>query len=158
MTTTHTLVASLLLAACSTGERPSVQNDANARIDSLNARLTQAYRTKNPQLYGTVFTDTAIFEWPAFNSVRGRAGLEAMARTNWATLGEMDLVLDVANRRIAANHATEFGAFRQVYRDANGARMTEFGRYVALLTKQPDGTWLMDRFFGFSDSTRPVAR
>jgi ketosteroid isomerase-like protein len=158
MTTTHALVVSLLLVACSAGERSPAQNDANAGINSLNARLTQAYRTRDPQLYGTVFTDSAIFEWPAFNTVRGRSGLEAMARTNWATLSEMNLLLDVANRRIAPDHATEFGAFQQVYRDANGARMTEFGRYAAVLTKQPDGTWLMDRFFGFSDSTRPLVR
>jgi ketosteroid isomerase-like protein len=66
----------------------------------------------------------------------------------------MDLRLDVATRRIAEDHATEFGAFQQSYSDANGARMTEFGRYVAVLNRQPDGGWLMDRFFGFSDSTR----
>jgi len=33
--------------------------------------------------------------------------------------------------------------------------MTEFGRYVAFLLRQQDGSWRMDRFFGFEDSTRP---
>ena len=148
-------IALLFLAACSTSGRPASGNDAEAGIDSLNARLAQAYRERDPRIYGTVFTDTAVFEWPAFTTVRGRDGLEAMARANWATLTEMDLRLDVATRRFAADHATEFGAFQQLYRDANGARMTEFGRYVAVLARQPDGRWLMDRFFGFSDSTRP---
>lgn len=83
-----------------------------------------------------------------------RSAPSAAARTNWASLTDMDLRLDVADRRVAADHATEFGAFQQSYRDANGSRMTEFGRYVAVLTRQPDGRWLMDRFFGFSDSTR----
>jgi hypothetical protein len=32
--------------------------------------------------------------------------------------------------------------------------MTEFGRYVALLALQEDGSWRMDRFIGFADSTR----
>jgi hypothetical protein len=36
--------------------------------------------------------------------------------------------------------------------------MTEFGRYVALLVRHDDGRWLMDRFFGFSDSTRTTPR
>ena len=32
--------------------------------------------------------------------------------------------------------------------------MTEFGRYVTFLVRKNDGTWLIDRFFGFEDSTR----
>ena len=143
-----------LTAACTSTSQTSARYEDVAGIDSLNARLAQAYRARDPRMYGTVFTDTAVFEWPAFTTVRGRAGLEAMARGNWATLADMDLRLDVATRRFAADHATEFGAFQQLYRDASGARMTEFGRYVAVLTRQPDGQWLMDRFFGFSDSTR----
>jgi len=160
ISTVRRIVASLLfvVAACSPTPPQSVTYDAGddaAGIDSLNARLSQAYRARDPQLYGTVFTDSAVFEWPAFNTVRGRAALETMARTNWAALADMDLRLDVANRRYAMDHATEFGAFQQSYRDASGKRMTEFGRYVAVLTRQPDDRWLMDRFFGFSDSTRP---
>jgi ketosteroid isomerase-like protein len=146
----------LLVVGCSATPRDPASNDANAGIDSLNARLAEAYRTRDPQMYGTVFTDSAVFEWPAFNTVRGRSALEATARTNWAALADMDLRLDVEARRFAPDHATEFGAFRQSYRDGNGARMTEFGRYVAVLNRQPDGHWLMDRFFGFSDSTRPL--
>lgn len=127
---------------------------ANAGIDSLNARVVQAYRRHDPQAYATLYTDSAVFEWPAFNTVRGRAGLAAMARSNWADLRDMDLRLTVANRRIAADQATEFGAFQQSWSDSSGARRTEFGRYVSVLVPQHDGSWLMDRFFGFEDSTR----
>ena len=155
VTAARACMAWLLLAACSTTGQPSSTNDANAGIDSLNARLVQAYRARDPRLYGTVFTDSAVFEWPAFNTVRGRAGLEAMARANWATLADMDLRLEVSTRRIGVDHATEFGAFQQSYRGVDRARMVEFGRYAAVLARQPDGRWLMDRFFGFSDSTRP---
>jgi len=134
----------------------SVSEDAHAGIDTLNVRLTEAYRSRDPLKYAAVFTDTAVFEWPAFNTVRGRAGLEAMARSNWPALNDMDLQLTVAARRLAANHATEFGAFQQSWRDTSGRRMVEFGRYVAVLARQGDGTWLMDRFFGFEDSVRRV--
>jgi ketosteroid isomerase-like protein len=125
--------------------------DTNAAVDSLNARLSQAYRRRDPVAYGRLFTDSAVFEWPAFNTVRGRAGLEAMARSNWASLADMDLKLDVAHRRFAPDHVTEFGAFQQSYRDSSG-RNVEYGRYVAVLVPAADG-WRMDRFFGFSDST-----
>ena len=104
--------------------------------------------------YAALYTDTAVFEWPAFNTVRGPAELAAMARSNWASLNDMDLRLTVATRRVAPDHATEFGAFQQSWRDTRGARKTEYGRYVAFLLRQEDGSWRMDRFFGFEDSTR----
>ena len=140
-------------AACSEAPRQP-DSDAGAAIDSLNARLVQAYRSHDPQAYGALYTDSAVFEWPAFNTVRGRAGTEAMARSNWASLKDMDLQLTVSSRRFASDHATEFGAFQQSFSDSSGSRMTEFGRYVAVLARQPDSSWLIDRFFGFSDSTR----
>ena len=139
--------------ACSQSPRRSAR-DATAGIDSLNARLVQAYRTRDPRAYGALYTDTAIFEWPAFNSVRGREGMEGMARTNWAALDDMDLRLTVSARRVASDHATEFGAFEQSFRDSSGARMTEYGRYVTVLARGPDETWRIDRFLGFADSTR----
>jgi len=140
--------------ACAQPSRPSA-GEVTAGIDSLNARIVQAYRSHDPQAYAALYTDTAVFEWPAFNTVRGPTALAAMARENWASLKDMDLRLTVATRRVAPDHATEFGAFEQSWRDARGVRMTEFGRYVAFLLRQQDGSWRMDRFFGFEDSTRP---
>ncbi len=140
--------------ACAQPSRPSA-GEATAGIDSLNARIVQAYRSHDPQAYAALYTDTAVFEWPAFNTVRGPTALAAMAGENWASLKDMDLRLTVATRRVTPDHATEFGAFEQSWRDARGVRMTEFGRYVAFLLRQQDGSWRMDRFFGFEDSTRP---
>ena len=151
-------IASVCIAglACSPPPRPA-DDQASVGIDSLNARIVRVFRSHDPQAYAVLFTDTAVFEWPAFNTVRGRAALAAMAQSNWAALNDMDLRLIVATRRFAPDHATEFGAFEQSWRDTSGAgggRWTEFGRYVAVLLRQGDGTWLMDRFFGFEDSTR----
>ena len=142
--------------ACATEQRTaSGTTSVDAGVDSLNARLAKAYRDHDPVAYGAVFTDSAVFEWPAFTTVHGRAGLEAMARTNWSALRDMDLRLDVAHRRAAPDHVTEFGAFEQQYADSTGARSIEYGRYVAVLVPRSGG-WLMDRFFGFSDSTVKV--
>src|SRR2546427_12658086 len=152
----YAIAARGALLACRTAG-PSAA-DATAGIDSLNAALVRAYRSHDPRAYAALYTDTAVFEWPAFNRVGGPAQLAAMARSNWASLSDMDLRLTVAARRVAPDHATEFGAFQQSWRDSSGARMMEFGRYVAFLLRQQDGTWRMDRFFGFEDSTRRAAR
>src|SRR5688500_19986918 len=125
--------------ACSPAPRSSA-SEASAAVDSLNARVVQAYRDRDPGAYAALYTDSAVFEWPAFNTVRGRAGMEAMARGNWAALNDMDLELSVSSRRVAPDHATEFGAFEQSWRDTSGVRMTEFGRYVTVLARSDDGT------------------
>jgi ketosteroid isomerase-like protein len=160
-----TLVSLLLAAAlaCSPAPQPPAGDAAGdavadiAGIDSLNARLVRAYRDRDPQAYGALYTDSAVFEWPAFNTVRGPAGMAAMVRGNWAALNDMDLRLTVSSRRVASGQATEFGAFEQSWRDSSGARMAEFGRYVTQMVRGSDGVWRMDRFFGFADSTRKIA-
>src|SRR5436309_8691626 len=85
-TSARVAIASLCIVglAC----RPAGPSAANATadIDSLNAALVRAYRTHDPQAYAALYTDTAVFEWPAFNTVRGPAQLAAMARSNWASL------------------------------------------------------------------------
>ena len=141
--------------ACSKApEQPSTV-DAAAGIDSMNNRLVKAYSDRNPQAYAALFTDSAVFEWPAFNTVRGPAALEAMVRGNWPSLNYQELKLIVSSRKLASDHATEFGAFEQSWSDAKGTRNTEFGRYAAYLVRQPDNSWRIDRFFGFADSTLP---
>jgi ketosteroid isomerase-like protein len=147
------LLLCVISLACSQAPAAS-DRAATAGIDSLNARITQAYRSHDPKAYAALYTDSAVFEWPAFNTVRGSAALAAMAESNWASLKGMDLKLAVANRRVSPAGATEFGAFEQSWNDSGGARMTEYGRYVSFLVKGSDGVWRMDRFFGFEDSTR----
>ncbi|AHG92736.1 hypothetical protein J421_5201 (plasmid) [Gemmatirosa kalamazoonensis] len=156
MSRLHDVVLAALWAAALACARPAAPStgDASAGIDSLNARLVQAYRREDPQAYAALWTDSATFEWPAFTTVRGPSGMAEMARGNWKGLSDMDLRLVVASRRLAADHATEWGAFEQSYRDSSGARQTEYGRYVTYLVRGGDGAWRMDRFFGFSDSTR----
>src|SRR5215203_3069222 len=132
------VLALLAQTACTSEQRaaPATRDTAaataDAGVDLLNAQLSKAYRDRDPVAYGRLFTDSAVFEWPAFETVRGRAGLEAMARENWASIREMDLKLDVAKRLVASDHVTEFGAFEQLYSDTSGKHV-EYGRYVAVL-------------------------
>ena len=152
-----TLLICAVCIACA-GRPSPASGDASRGIDSLNALTVNAYRTRDPRAYAALYTDTAVFEWPAFNTVHGAAGLGEMAKSNWAAERDVDLKLDVASRRLAQDHATEFGAFQQAWTDSAGARMVEYGRYVTYLVRQKDGSWRIDRFFGFEDSTRPSRR
>jgi uncharacterized protein (TIGR02246 family) len=145
-------------AACSAVPKGASHENVTRGIDSLNARLVEAYRAHDPEKYAALYTDTAVFEWPAFSSGRGRTAMAAMARDNWASLRNMNVKLTVASRRITGDHATEFGAFEQSWDGDSGSRNTEFGRYAVALIRQQNGEWLIDRFFGFEDSTRSRVR
>ena len=150
-------VLCLLGLGCSSASLPPT-SEANAGIDTLNAHLIASYRARDPKAYAALYTDSAVFEWPAFKTVRGPAALGAMAKDNWSGERDVDLRLEVSSRRVAPDDATEFGAFEQDWTDSSGVRRTEFGRYVSSLLRQPDGSWRMDHFFGFEDSTRIASR
>lgn len=137
---------------------PASDNTANAALDSLNERLSQAYRTRDPDAYAALYTDSAVFEWPGISPVRGPAALREMVRTMWSAEREVELALRVSARRLADGHATEFGAFEQTWRDSAGVLRTEYGRYASLLARDTTGTWRLDRFLGFEDSTAVVQR
>jgi ketosteroid isomerase-like protein len=130
-----------------------VDPQAGAHIDSLNAQLSAVYRSRDARGYSHLFTDSAVFEWPAIPNVRGRAALEALARDGWKPLDDLALEVHPSTRRIGPESATELGAFEESWRDSTGARKIEYGRYAEVLARQPDGTWLIDRFMGFEDST-----
>src|SRR5438128_12570591 len=66
---------------------------------------------------------------------------------------DVDLGLAVSARRVAPDHATEFGAFEQSWRASSGVRRTAFGRYGAFLLRRADARGRMHGFFGFRDWT-----
>ncbi|HMC55728.1 MAG TPA: DUF4440 domain-containing protein [Gemmatimonadaceae bacterium] len=123
----------------------------------MNARISHAYAAKDPRAYAMLFTDSAVFEWPAVPTVRGREGLEAMAREVWAPLANIELRIIPASRHVAGDHATEFGAFEESWDGDSARRHTEYGRYASTFRRQRSGDWLMERWLGFEDSTRARA-
>lgn len=148
----------LAVASCApaSGDRPVVVDPSS--LDSVNAALTRATRARDPAAYAQLHTDNVVFEWPAFNTVRGRDGLAALMKSNWSERNDLSLDITVTGRHIGRDHATEFAAYRESWVDSKGQRTNEFGRYVITLVPQATGGWLIDHFLGFADSTRTGPR
>ena len=118
----RSLIAALALAtSCAAHDAPRNAPESNTGIDTLNARIERSYRDKDPRSYAALFTDTAVFEWPAVPTVRGRPALQSMAGELWPPLPDLKLRFIVGTRRLAPNHATEIGAFEESWRDSTGA-------------------------------------
>ena len=145
----------LVLAAAPGCERAGASDAASAAgLDSLNARLEDAYRRRDTVAYAALYTDSAVFEWPAIDPVRGPAALGAMAGAIWAPQRDVALRVRVTARHVGAAHGSEFGAFEQDWRDTAGVRWTEYGRYASVAVRGADGRWRLHRWLGFEDSTR----
>ena len=144
----------LVLAAAAGCERAGPNAASAAGLDSLNARLEDAYRRRDTVAYAALYTDSAVFEWPAIDPVRGPAALGAMAGAIWAPQRDVALRVRVTARHVGAAHGSEFGAFEQDWRDTAGVRWTEYGRYASVAVRGADGRWRLHRWLGFEDSTR----
>src|SRR5256885_16381715 len=90
--------------ACGWPARPSAR-EAAVGIDSLNARIVQAYRNHDPQAYAALYSDTAGFEWPPFNTGRGPKAPAAMGRRKLGPLQDIGLPPTVSNPPGAAHPA-----------------------------------------------------
>jgi|SRR6185503_8102370 len=152
------VLLSCVVSGCSAVSQQPNRRETAARIDSVNARVARAYAAKDPRAYAALFTEDAVFEWPAVPTVRGRAGLEAMAREVWAPLNDIQLRIIPGQRHVAGDHATEFGAFEESWTGDSARRHTEYGRYVSTFRRQRGGDWQMERWLGFEDSTRATTR
>ena len=150
------LAPAVLALACARESRPDTAA-TTAALDSLDGQLSRAYHDRDAKLYGTLWSDSAVFEWPALPSLRGPAALSAMATDIWTGERDVELRVRPTTRRVAPDHATEWGAFEQAWTDSAGKRQVEYGRYVTAFAKQPSGSWRIDRWLGFEDSTRAAA-
>jgi ketosteroid isomerase-like protein len=96
---------------CSAVASPAAStNTLNAELGSLNVRLAESYRRRDPAAYAALYTDSAVFAWPGLAPVRGPAALGSMVQEMWAAERDVDLRLRAAARRVSEGHASEFGA------------------------------------------------
>jgi ketosteroid isomerase-like protein len=147
-----------MLAAfgCSSDVDPAPEAATDFALSSLHAIVVAAHRERDPAAYAALHSDTVVFEWPMLAPVRGRPALQSLMRENWRVREDLDLDVTLVARRVAGASATEVLTYRESWTDPTGSRVTEYGRFVLMLSRASDGRWLIDRFFGFSDSTASV--
>jgi limonene-1,2-epoxide hydrolase len=136
---------------------PSGRSDAlaaRAALDTVHARMSALHRARDASAYAALHGDSVVFEWPGIAPVGGRPALAALMRENWRDRNGLELSVTPVARRVAGPYATEVLAYREAWSDSTGARVVEYGRFVLMLTQSTDAAWVIDRFFGFSDSTR----
>lgn len=135
-----------------------MDRSAETELSSLRKQIEDIHGSRDAVAYGALHAEDAVFEWRGrATQVTGRAALEKNRREVWAARREMRLSLQVADLRVHADRAYEFGSYEETWIDTRGSRVTEFGRYVTAYARSGEGPWRIARTFGYSDLTATKA-
>src|SRR4029078_10173937 len=121
-------------------------------IDKLRADYAAAYNAGDANTLGILYTTDAVSMQDHQPATVGRDAITAMLKT---MMGQMtsSLTLTPEETKIMGAWAYDRGAFllSATPKMPGAATMTEHGKYLVLLAKQPDGTWLLSREIGNSN-------
>src|SRR5262245_22270503 len=138
-----TIISFLLLVSlvgCS--QRSSSADDVRGSISETWNRFNAGWLAGDPNTATSAFfTDDAINTVPNAPESRGRAAIDA----DFGTFHKSNKVLSFDQRteevNVAGNLAYERGTFTQTIQPQEGATQTQYSRYLAVWTRQQDGSW-----------------
>jgi len=141
-------VAALLTVACSSGDtsRASLSQADTTAIQATITALTTAGTTGHYRELGQFFTEDGVWMPANRRAVEGRAQVEA-----WFTVGAADWqhrILEIAG-------ADDLAYVRAAYslKLAIPGFVPVTGKVLAVLRRQPDGSWLIARYAFSCDTT-----
>ena len=138
------LVVGLALGACS-GGKAAPQADASATVAELgqmNRDFAAALNAKDAKAAAALYTEDAVLVPPGEPLVRGRAAIEEYWRGAIEAGGVRDVSAETIDALSSGALGYELGSFAFTVNGPDGAPLTERGRYVELLRREPDGRWL----------------
>lgn len=119
----------------------SVAGDAfDGVAGRLRDRFTAALRTGDASAATQAYADEAWLIPPAAELLRGRGAIAEYWQAG-LDAGIDDVSLAADGFDLYDNVAVEFGRYVVSLGMAEGAPVTERGRYVVVCAKQPDGEW-----------------
>ena len=143
----YAFVTALLAVACSSGTtQASLSQSDTAAIRETMTALTTAATTGHYRELGRFFTEDGVWMAPEQRAVEGRSQVQA-----WFTFGPVDWqhrILEIAG-------AGDLAYVRAAYslKLAVPGRAPLTGNALAVLRRQPDGSWLIARYAFSCDTT-----
>jgi uncharacterized protein (TIGR02246 family) len=138
------LVAALALSACSGLEdsRPSEISASKTELGQMNRDFAAALNAKDATAAAALYAEDAVLIPPGEALVQGRGAIEEYWRGAIESGGVRDVSVETMDARSSGSLGYETGSFVLTVNGPNGEAVTDKGRYVELLRRQPDGRWL----------------
>jgi len=137
-------LALLALGACSKSE-DSVHVEVSATVTELgqmNRDFAAALNAKDAKAAAALYTEDAVLIPPGEPVVRGREAIEEYWRGAIELGGVRDVSVETMDAHSSGSLGYETGSFVLTANGPDGEAVTDRGRYIELLRREPDGRWL----------------
>ncbi len=148
------LASMLTFTACQTAPAPEPKRDVAADTKALNAlrdQYTTAVNSQDAAAVAATYADDAIEMMPDQAATEGKqaiqASYEAMFKENKAKFTHAPLETQVAD-----DWAYDRGNFTMTVTPKSGKPMEQFGKYLVICKRQPDGSWKIYRLISNSNN------
>jgi uncharacterized protein (TIGR02246 family) len=144
MRTILLLVIALALGACS-GPEDSVQAEVSAskfELGQMNRDFAAALNAKDAKAAAAAYAEDAVLIPPGEPLVRGREAIEEYWRGAIEMGGIRDVSVETMDALSSGSLGYETGSFELTVDGPDGEPVTDRGRYIELLRRDPDGRWV----------------
>lgn len=152
------LVCVVVLAACGGGAPAPAANSAAETngINDLRAKYAGAMAASDAAALAALFTDNAVTMPDHHAAIEGRAAIQQNFMDQFAQMG-MNIQILPVDTEINGETAYERGTWTMtiVPKAAGSQPMKQNGKYIVILKKQPNGSWLIQNDIDNSNDPPP---
>lgn len=129
------------------------EHDVAAIREFGGPQMTEIVLAEDWEGFAGAFTEDAVRMPPNEPLQQGRAAIETWATTNWAPLTTIEykqVALDIDG---AGDIAYAQGSYSLTFEAPDVAgQVTDIGKFLVILRRQPDGSWLVSKSIYNSDA------
>ena len=120
-------------------------------IDSLNAEVVTALKTKNATLLASRYDAEGAMMMSNMPAARGPAEIEKSSKEMFGGMDVKEFKLTTDDVTIGGDLAVETGHYEMTFTPKGAKEMTEKGKYITVWKRQADGSWKIFRDIANSD-------
>ena len=137
------LLFSIVIGAACASSTPQPATTDTAPIDDVRNRYVAAYNAGDAAGVAALFAEDAVSMPDHAPALVGRAAIENSIKQTFAQ-NSVNITVTPGETEITGDIAHEHGTFSiTVTPKAGGNAMTETGKYLVILKRGSDGTWLV---------------
>ena len=141
MRTVLLFAALLALGACSGESTQTEVLASKTELGQMNRDFAAALNAKDPKAAAALYTEDAVLIPPGEPVVRGRGAIEEYWKGALESGGVRDVSVETMDAFSSGSLGYETGSYVLTVDGPNGEAVTDRGRFIELLRREPDGKW-----------------